>query len=293
MENIYIKNAFGTSILPCQDPYSEDEWARFGLFIGVRFLKEIRSRRYLIPALVQNEKEDGSPATLFEEILEMYAIEKLNEFYPKAGYIGEESGDLTNQEEEIVMLLDPIDGTRSFLAGFDTYSVTLSILLNNKPLFSLICSPSTGDIGYRIGKNRSKLFQVLGDPNTIKIFELPLLKETGKDLINIHPSVNSGKFIERLYKKWKKREISLVRSISGSPSLMFLETAKGCGVYINGWGYGETYPFDIIPGLHILEGAGGYILNESKNNVDPWNHSGPFIAGLNRSELEEILNFLI
>jgi fructose-1,6-bisphosphatase/inositol monophosphatase family enzyme len=287
----YIKNAFNSSIEPCSNPTSPEEWARFGIFIGVQFFIKIRERRYLIPHLVQNEKDDGSPATLFEEILEIYAVQKLNEFYPKAGYIGEESGDLRSDNDEIVMLLDPIDGTRSFLSGLDTYSVTLSILIKNIPIFSLICNPSTGDIAFVIGKEKTKLFQVLNGPEVAHIHELPLLSNFDK-LINVHPSIVAFPIIEKLYQKWGKKKLDLIRSVSGSPSLMFLETAKGCGTYINAWGKGKTYPFDIIPGLHLLNGCGGFILNRDGNPVDPWDHSGMFIAGMNQRFLLEIIDWL-
>ena len=287
----YIKNAFNSSIEPCSDPNSPEEWARFGIFIGVQFCTKIRERRYFIPNLVKNEKDDGSPATLFEEVLEIYAIEKLNEFYSQAGYIGEESGDLRSDNEEIVMILDPIDGTRSFLSGFDTYSVTLSILLNNRAIFSLVCNPSTGDIAFAIGTEKTKLFQVLNGPEFIHIHELPFLTNFDK-LINIHPSTMALPIIEKLYQKWAEKKLDLIRSISGSPSLMFLETAKGCGTYINAWGKGKTYPFDIIPGLHLLNGCGGLILNRDGNPVDPWNHSGMFIAGMNQKFLLEIIEFI-
>ena len=99
-------------------------------------------------------------------------------------------------------------------------------------------------------------------------------------------------FIQRLYEKWNEQELWLVRSISGSPSLMFLETAKGCGTYINTWKAGKTYPFDLIPGLHLLEGSGGYILNKSGNRIDPWNHSGYFLAGLDKNFLHQVIKFI-
>jgi fructose-1,6-bisphosphatase/inositol monophosphatase family enzyme len=287
-----IKNSIKESILSCNDPDSPLEWARFGLFIGIRFLQEVRSRRFTIPSLVQNEKADGSPATLFEESLELFAIEKLKSFYPHAGYIGEESGDLTTKEEEIIMVLDPIYGTRSFLSGFDTYSVTLSILKNKNPIFSLICSPSTNDIGYRIGNDQSKLFQFQSDPIKIKIHSLPLLKNKESRIVNIHPARDSLNYVEKLYKMWHNGSVLLVRSVSGSPSLMFLEVAKGSGIYINAWRGGKTYPFDIIPGLHILQGAEGYILNKDGQLIDPWNHEGFFIAGLQRNKLKDIVKKL-
>ncbi|MFT5166859.1 MAG: fructose-1,6-bisphosphatase/inositol monophosphatase family enzyme [Saprospiraceae bacterium] len=291
-DNELIKNSLKDTILPCNDSDSPVEWARFGLFIGVRFLQEVRSRRFLIPSLVQNEKADGSPATQFEEGLELFAIEKLKSFYPLAGYIGEESGDLTSKEEEIIMVLDPIDGTRSFLSGFDTYSVTLSILKNKNPIFSLICSPSTSDVGYRIGNEQSKLFQFNSDPSKIKIHSLPLLKDTEFVLVNIHPARDSLIYLEKLYKMWQSGSVALVRSVSGSPSLMFLEVAKGSCIYINAWGKGKTYPFDILPGLHILQGSGGYILDRNGHSIDPWNHEGLFIAGLQKNKMEEIFEKL-
>ena len=288
---LYIEESFQDNIKECSDPESVSEWARFGIFLGHRFLIEIRKRRLLFPSFVKNLKDDGSPATLFEDSLEIYAREKLHNFYPDAGYIGEESGDLSNSEE-IILIVDPIDGTRSFLSGFDSYAVTISILKNKKPLFSLVCAPSTGDIGYRIDSQKSKLFQSKNSFEDIKLLDLPLMTEKEHLLVNIHPSKSAGPIIKKLYHHWNQKDISLVRSVSGSPSLMLLEVARGCGVYINTWDKGKTDPFDILPALHLLQGCGGVIIDKNSNSIDPWNHEGLFLAGLDKQQLIKLLSFI-
>jgi 3'(2'), 5'-bisphosphate nucleotidase len=290
-----IREAFLDSIPPCENPDSTAEWARFGFYISFKLFKKIRHSRLRIAQLEKEDKSDGSPTTNLENEAETFAKQALAAFYPDAHFLGEELGAFAFGEEKILLLIDPIDGTRSFLSGFDTYSLTISILKEKKSIFSLVCSPSTGDFGYRIGENPSKVFQFPLHSEDIEIVKLPYIQlgENPPLLVNIHPSLASEKYLAHLYNLWKDRKVSLVKSVSGSPSLLILEAAKGGGVYLNTWSVGKTMPFDLIPSMHILLGAGGHILGLNGKQINPWNHQGMYFVGLNKKHLDYLIEELI
>lgn len=282
-----IKDAFTSPIRSCENPDAVEEWARFGFFLGFRLFEKIRFWRLKLGLLEKSNKSDGSPATNIEDQAELFTRESLAHFFPEAGFWGEESGSNATAEQKFLLTVDPIDGTRSFLSGFDTYSITISILKKRKPIFSLIVIPASGDFGYRIDDQSSRIFQYPLHSEEIELINLPYIHsgENAPLLVNIHPSVAAKQYVTHFYQLWDKRKIALVKSVSGSPSMLMLEVARGAGVYLNIWSAGQTMPFDLIGAMHILLGAGGDILDLNGKQIDPWKHQGPFLAGRYKNQL--------
>jgi fructose-1,6-bisphosphatase/inositol monophosphatase family enzyme len=290
-----IKKALSDKIQPCRDPGLASEWAQFGFYVGFQLFKMIRPWRLKIAALVKEDKSDGSPATDLEGKAEAFTKQALMTFYPEAGFQGEETG-AENAHHLYQLIIDPIDGTRSFLSGFDTYSVTLGIIRARESVFSLIINPASGDFAYRIANEPSRIFQYPCFSEEISLIDLPYLSgQNDADapvLVNIHPSKAAKPFQQELYNLWENREVALVKSVSGSPSLQILEVARGSSFYFNTWFEGETMPYDLIVPLDILRGAGGQILGKKGNPIDPWDHRGPFVAGMHQEKLEWLLRML-
>jgi 3'(2'), 5'-bisphosphate nucleotidase len=282
-----IRNALTGTLAPCKQADDPREWARLGFWVGFKAFEMVRQWRLKTGELSSLLKSDGSPATYLEKKIEEVATEALGRFYPEASFWGEESGQSVATQGKILLLMDPIDGTRSFLGGFDTYAVTLTILKEKRVLFSLICAPATGDFGYRIGDQGSRLFQYPLAPSDIAIVDLPYIPSGAEPplLVNMHAAKAASQALEQLHKLWHEKKIALVRSLSGSPSKMILEVARGGGVYINAWSGGPTMPYDLIAASHILRGAGGRLLALSGEEVDPWTHQGMYLAGISESHL--------
>lgn len=85
-------------------------------------------------------KQDSSPVTEVdkntEEILR-HAIEKK---FPHHGIIGEEFGN-KNPDAEFVWVIDPIDGTKSFISGVPLFGTLVGLTHNGKPVLGLINQP--------------------------------------------------------------------------------------------------------------------------------------------------------
>ena len=111
-------------------------------------------------------------------------------------------------------------------------------------------------------------------------------------LVNIHPSVDSLAYLEKLYDLWYNGEISLLKSVSGSPSLLIVEAAKTGTFYINTWSKGQTLAFDLIPPLHIAQGADLKAIRQDGQEVDPWNHHGFYLLGPDGNKLNVLLDCL-
>lgn len=84
-------------------------------------------------------KEDGTVVSHAdketEEVIKFYISSKL----PDAKFLGEESGGNVNEKE--FWVIDPIDGSRSFLRGIETWCVIVSLCRNNDVYLSVIYYP--------------------------------------------------------------------------------------------------------------------------------------------------------
>ena len=90
------------------------------------------------------QKDDGSPVTAVDRAVEDCLREMISETYPGHGIVGEERG-ATSADRELVWVIDPIDGTLPFLAGFPVYGTLLALVRGGAPVLGVIDMPATGE----------------------------------------------------------------------------------------------------------------------------------------------------
>jgi inositol-phosphate phosphatase/L-galactose 1-phosphate phosphatase/histidinol-phosphatase len=87
-----------------------------------------------------NYKSDDSPVTEADETIEHAIIGLIREHYPHHGIYGEESGTF-QEESEWQWVIDPIDGTRAFIAGKPTFVTLIALCYQNTPILGVIDQP--------------------------------------------------------------------------------------------------------------------------------------------------------
>lgn len=97
-------------------------------------------------------KRDGTLVTDTDKLVEEKIIEYLEEKFPKLKIFGEESG-YSEELEDICLLIDPIDGTSSFIKGIETFTVMAVLIINEKITASVIYNPSTEEMFTAIENN--------------------------------------------------------------------------------------------------------------------------------------------
>lgn len=90
-------------------------------------------------------KSDDSPVTNADREAETIIREKIREHFPGHGIIGEEFGK-ENEDSDVVWVLDPIDGTKSFIHGVPFYTTLIGILVKNKPEVGVIYAPALNEM---------------------------------------------------------------------------------------------------------------------------------------------------
>ncbi len=86
-------------------------------------------------------KSDGTEVTEVDlELSELIRIE-LSSLFPEIPVICEE-GTVRSISGRTFWMVDPIDGTKSFISGIDEYAVNFALIHDGKPVFGLINAPS-------------------------------------------------------------------------------------------------------------------------------------------------------
>jgi len=90
-------------------------------------------------------KDDASPVTHADKTIEAQVRDQLASLYPDHSILGEEygAGDLT---KEHVWVVDPIDGTRSFISGHPLFGFLLSYLQHGINQISVISMPALNEL---------------------------------------------------------------------------------------------------------------------------------------------------
>ena len=88
-------------------------------------------------------KLDGSPCTLADETSEKLLLAGLAELLPGVPAVSEEACDAGNAPSigERALLVDPLDGTRSFLEGSDEFTVNVALIEHGRPRLGVVHAP--------------------------------------------------------------------------------------------------------------------------------------------------------
>jgi histidinol-phosphatase len=90
-------------------------------------------------------KDDQTPVTNADREAEQIIRDFVNRKYPEHGIIGEEFGS-DGDENDIVWVVDPIDGTQSFIHGITMYTTLIGILIEGEPVIGIIYAPAQNEM---------------------------------------------------------------------------------------------------------------------------------------------------
>lgn len=89
-------------------------------------------------------KADASFVTDTDRAIEIRLRERIEAAYPHHGILGEEFG-VHAADSEFVWVIDPIDGTAAFIAGFPVYGTLIGVASQGMPWLGVMDLPATGE----------------------------------------------------------------------------------------------------------------------------------------------------
>jgi histidinol-phosphatase len=92
-------------------------------------------------------KEDQTPVTVADRKAEQIIREHLLTAYPEHGFYGEEFG-RTQADAECLWLVDPIDGTKSFVGGYGMWSTQIALMRRGELVLGVSAAPAANEIAW-------------------------------------------------------------------------------------------------------------------------------------------------
>lgn len=206
------------------------------------------------------EKEDTSFVTEADFASERFLIKKLQEVFPRAGFLAEESGmSVANGGEkgDYQWVIDPLDGTSNFAHRFPYFAISVGLTYKGEPVFGMIYGPYYDEMFYATkGKGAFMNGKRLSLTTDIK----PLRKRivaTGGPADPTTRKIYAAKcdIIHREVKSYRKM---------GSAALDLANVAAG---RIDALFFGKIGWWDIVAGTVIIREAGGVVTDLGKDTV--------------------------
>ncbi|KAM3348756.1 hypothetical protein ACQJBY_022169 [Aegilops geniculata] len=99
-------------------------------------------RKYFRQRFEIIDKEDHSPVTIADREAEEAMTSVILKSFPTHAVFGEENGwRCAEKSSDYVWVLDPIDGTKSFITGKPLFGTLIALLHNGKPVMGIIDQP--------------------------------------------------------------------------------------------------------------------------------------------------------
>ena len=101
-------------------------------------------------------KEDNSPVSNGDLRVNELISNKIKELTPNIPIISEETVDLNiKNTAKIFWLIDPIDGTKEYIAGKDEYTLNAALVINTVPVLGLVGVPKKNRLFYSYATGES------------------------------------------------------------------------------------------------------------------------------------------
>ena len=88
-------------------------------------------------------KPGGSPVTEADLAVDALLKLRLGEAFPEAGWLSEETADDADRLKlRMLVIVDPIDGTRAFVAGDPRWAVSAALVVDGRPVAGVVHAPA-------------------------------------------------------------------------------------------------------------------------------------------------------
>lgn len=104
--------------------------------------------RHFQSELAVDRKADESPVTIADRECEAFLRAAIGARYPEHAILGEEEGLTGGAGASHRWILDPIDGTKTFVRGVPLYGVMVGLLRDGEPALGVVNVPAMGEIVY-------------------------------------------------------------------------------------------------------------------------------------------------
>lgn len=198
-------------------------------------------KRYWDSSFTVEYKSDNSPVTAADKEVENTLRRRIKERFPDHGIIGEEMGNELS-DADYVWVLDPIDGTKSFMTHVPLFGTLIGVLHRGTPLVGAIHQPILNELCLGDGERTTLNGRPVRARNTQSLAEATLLTSA------FETQLNTDKF-----EPWNRLVGSCRISRTWGDCYGYLLVASGrADIMIDP----ILNPWDLLPLIPVMEGAG-------------------------------------
>lgn len=218
------------------------------------------------------------PVTKADQEIEAYLRDKIAINYPGHSIIGEEYS-ARQGKDKCTWIIDPIDGTRGFVAGSPMWGILLGLMIEEKCVIGLMHQPFVKDTF--VGSDAGAFLIRENNKKEIKTSDKKHISES--ILCSTHPSM----FHTEGERQTFQRFVDATRfSRLGTDCYGYSLLAAG---FIDIVVEGHLQSYDIMPLIQIVEAAGGIVTTWDGNTVE---NGGNIIASANDELHEQVLELI-
>ena len=251
-----------------------DEFTAFANLLADESAKILNN--YFRTKIKIENKEDNTPVTIADQNTELKIRDLITKHYPTHCILGEEF-DNFDGGSEFTWVIDPIDGTRSFIAGHKDYGTLIALLHNNKPIIGIINCPAHNERWVGIKDKQTTL-----NNNKIKTSSVQTIKDSYLFTSGIYfdePILRNGFEIIKEKSKYYRY---------GGDCYMYGMLASGLiDVVIED----TLKAHDYMALVNVIEGAGGKITDKYGKDVSI-NSDGSLVASCNLKIHQELISII-
>lgn len=140
---------------------------------------EVVIRKYYQGDFDVELKADESPVTIADVETEKTIRSIILEAFPDHGFFGEETGKV-NEDAEYNWLIDPIDGTKSFVRNYPFFSTQIALMKGDELIMGVSNAPMFGEMAYA-----EKGYGAYLNDEPIKVSDIDTIAKTSLSTGNI------------------------------------------------------------------------------------------------------------
>ena len=220
-------------------------------------------------------KTDLSPVTAADEASEAIIIDGLSRLLPGVPVVAEESVSRNPPAhvEPSFAIVDPLDGTKEFLAGRDEFTVNLGIVTHGVPIAGIIAAPAQGLLWRGVvGGSAERLHLRLGAGQAEAYGASVVHARRASGRVTI---ATSRSHLDEQTEDFLARMPVGKRYLCGS-SVKFCHLAQGdADIYPR---LSPTHEWDIAAGCAILAAAGGVVTAPGGGELRFGNKANKFLV---------------
>lgn len=211
-------------------------------------------RKYFRQRFEIIDKEDHSPVTIADREAEEAMTSVILKSFPTHAVFGEENGwRCAEKSSDYVWVLDPIDGTKSFITGKPLFGTLIALLHNGKPVMGIIDQPILRERWVGVDGKRTTL-------NGQEISVRPCNVLAQAYLYTTSPHLFEGDAEDAFIRVRDKVKVPLY----GCDCYAYALLASG---FVDLVVESGLKPYDFLSLVPVIEGAGGSITDWEGNKL--------------------------